>query len=495
MSIERYIKQFDLNSKFGALKKKIIGTAEITEIIANEYFPNNRSRINKLHIDELVKSFKNTTNHITKRIFLEMMQYLDIYIKRWGEFDEDIITCMIFKGLDSNNIGKIESRNGIIDNFTMYLQRRFYTISKNEASERIKKIIYKLKPRYYGERFQKEDTFKTGLSKQKCSLLLQDLFEIESSLNVYLNVFLGMIVVNNCISLKTFLIICQSLEWIIERTGHLTILELLTMIYIVFDSNNKAEIPKEKCVQFFELVKLNACNKKLPMTVKLFDFLKAIEDQVDLVVDVNTYWRYVDSPIIKIKTLPIIQKTKITFGIPLLNSLNENKTEFIKNMLRKLKVNWNLIDRLLYVYEPERRSIEEINTIAKMFNSNILSYGINEGFLRSTYSLFEVNGIDNESLVKISIIFNSPITMEIADKVITAYVEDGSGQLNMNGFLRYWLDTDTPSPYDSDDEKEVKLLKRIISIYRLLEKDGFVSKDDIISFMEEQYGELSIEYI
>ena len=158
MSIERYIKYFDNNSKIGVMKKKIIGTAEITEIIATEYFPNNPSRVQKLHIDEVVKSFKNTTNHITKRIFLQIMQYLDIYIKRWETFDEDVINCMIFKGLDSSNIGKIVSKNGIIDNFTTYLQRRFYTLGKNESSEKIKKIIYKMKPRYYGERFQKEDT-------------------------------------------------------------------------------------------------------------------------------------------------------------------------------------------------------------------------------------------------------------------------------------------------------------------------------------------------
>ena len=53
-----------------------------------------------------------------------------------------------------------------------------------------------------------------------------------------------------------------------------------------------------------------------------------------------------------------------------------------------------------------------------IFNSNILSYGINEGFLRSIYTIFNVNGIDNESLVKISLILNSPIEIEMADKVI-----------------------------------------------------------------------------
>lgn len=49
-----------------------------------------------------------------------MMQFLDVYVHRWGKLSNEVVTFMMFKGLDEKCVGEI-NKNGIPTNLASFL--------------------------------------------------------------------------------------------------------------------------------------------------------------------------------------------------------------------------------------------------------------------------------------------------------------------------------------------------------------------------------------
>ncbi|KAL7719068.1 hypothetical protein QTN25_003447 [Entamoeba marina] len=116
------------------MKKRIIGTAEIKQIIAAEYLEV-ANKINQLEIDLMVKNFKNRSGHITKRIFVVIMEYLDVYVHRWGSLSEEVVTFMCFRGIDTRLAGTI-MRDGQPITLRQYLYEKYQHLGRKDAEEK-----------------------------------------------------------------------------------------------------------------------------------------------------------------------------------------------------------------------------------------------------------------------------------------------------------------------------------------------------------------------
>ncbi|BFU21361.1 hypothetical protein CL6EHI_178830 [Entamoeba histolytica] len=492
MSRERFIRQFEEKSKLGVMKKRIIGTAEIKQIIAMEFL-DNYNQINKFNVDEMVRCFKNKSSHITKRIFVEMMQYLDIYVHRWGKLSEEVVTFMMFKGLDEHCIGEI-TKNGIPTNLTTFLIQTFDTLEHTSMQQKVNEIIYKLKPQYYGKIYNQYDSLKLGLTTSRVKKILIDIFQIDKVIVPSLVMLLNVLVKDNIISSSDFIKICTSIEWVVERTQHFTILELFTTIFNVLDKDYKGTVPIDR-IKIFLTKTLNGKANLISTSpdIQLVEFLHYAEIISDNILDFKNFCEHIVVPMVDLHSLPPLQIAQTKKVTPLLPSSYQNKEKYLKELFTKLEIETSLCDRILRLINAEEKTPDLINMIAQTFDENIRKYGHNEGLVRAVFFTFQHHGIDADILVETSKIFNSPIDLSTAQTVIKAYVEDGTNKLSLYNFVRYWLDGDSPCLDDTDNEKESKLLKRTISMFRVLNVNGFVSKQSIIHFIQQQYGTLSYE--
>ncbi|GAB1223654.1 hypothetical protein ENUP19_0158G0012 [Entamoeba nuttalli] len=428
------------------MKKRIIGTAEIKQIIAMEFL-DNYNQINKFNVDEMVRCFKNKSSHITKRIFVEMMQYLDIYVHRWGKLSEEVVTFMMFKGLDEHCIGEI-TKNGIPTNLTTFLIQTFDTVEYTSMQQKVNEIIYKLKPQYYGKIYNQHDSLKLGLTPSHIKKILIDIFQIDKVIVPSLVMLLNVLVKDN----------------IISSTQHFTILELFTTIFNVLDKDYKGTVPIDR-IKIFLTKTLNGKANLISSSpdIQLVEFLHYAEIISDNILDFKNFCEHIVVPM------------------------------YLKELFTKLEIETSLCDRILRLINAEEKTPELINMIAQTFDENIRKYGHSEGLVRAVFFTFQHHGIDADILVETSKIFNSPMDLSTAQTVIKAYVEDGTNKLSLYNFVRYWLDGDSPCLDDTDNEKESKLLKRTISMFRVLNVNGLVSKQSIIHFIQQQYGTLSYE--
>ncbi|ELP93196.1 hypothetical protein EIN_054910 [Entamoeba invadens IP1] len=493
MSRQRYVQAFEKNSKLGVMKKRIIGTAEIKQILANEYFDNSMLPITKLRIDDMVKCFKNSTDHITKRIFIQMMEYLDVYVHRWGKLSSEVVAFMMFKGLDRKSVGEI-TYNGCTTDLKMYLES-FSEIVPGKSSEKATEIIEKLKPVFYGKVYAKYDTSKIGVTTPIVRKLLIDIFQIEKTITPSLIILVNALAKDNLVSLSKFLIICNALEWVIERTQHLTILEMFTAIFYVLDKEYRGVVPVETIKLFLTQIGSSVAVMSTCPDYQLVEFLHYAETISENIFDFKKFYEHIFVPVNDLKSLSPLTLIQTKKTVPVFVGTTKGKTEFLKEVFDKLEIDIRLQSRILDELQIEEKTPEVINFVSKVFNENVRKYGRDEGVVRAIFFTFQYHGIDSESLVLCSKILGMEIDKNSADFVIQAFVEDDTDKLNVDNFVRYWMNLDYPRVDDTPSEKASKLTKRTLSMFRALEHNGFVTKDKITEFIAKQYGSLSFEEI
>ncbi|KAL7719069.1 EF-hand domain-containing protein [Entamoeba marina] len=330
---------------------------------------------------------------------------------------------------------------------------------------------------------QKNDYLKTGLSPIMARKLLTDIFQIDKS---YLP---SLVILINTIKLKDetiksadFNIICTSLEWVMERTQHLTILELYTAIFLVLDSEYQGIVNVDKIHGFITgLIKDPSIDITSP-NFQLVEFLHCAQQVSDNQLPITQFMRHISVPVLQINELQPLPYNQTHSFKQLQTTTKQQKDVDLDQLFKDFEIDSQLCSRIKqYVLGNEHEKFIK-NKIVGIFNNNIHEYGKIEGIIRSLYSVLEQNGIDTEMLILTSRIFNTPIDMETAQLVIRGYVEDSSERLLMNDFVH------SPRATDSQSTLETKQVLRTVSMYRVLQQNNKVTVLAIHSFLEKQYG-------